>query len=94
LHSVCGVNCRTDCHAYGDDCAGCNELLGKVSWTVLYSLDECPIYACVMNKKLKSCRECGLAPCRIWCDTRNPDASDEEFQQDINSRLANLNLKK
>lgn len=89
--SVCGVCCKTDCQAYGSECAGCNELLGRVSWAMFYNLDECPIYACVYNKKLQSCKECGLAPCKTWYDTRNPEASDEEFLQDINSRLANLN---
>jgi len=88
--SRCGVNCATDCRAYGTECAGCNELDGKVSWAVHYGKSHCPIYECVTNKGLTSCGACGSAPCRIWYDTRNPDASDEEFNADINSRLANL----
>lgn len=88
--SICGVNCSTDCRAFGEECMGCNELDGKVSWAVFYGRSTCPIYECAVQKKLASCGDCGEAPCRIWFDTRNPDASDEEFQADIESRLKNL----
>lgn len=88
--SKCGVICRTDCKAYALECRGCNELLGKVSWAEFYGKEECPIYACVMQKELSSCAGCGLAPCDIWYDTRNPDATDDEFAADIASRLKNL----
>jgi hypothetical protein len=80
--------------AYGTECSGCNELEGKVSWAGFYGSKLCPIFACVKDKKLFSCSECGLAPCKVWLDTRNPDATDEEFTKDINSRLANLNANK
>ncbi|PKN73034.1 MAG: hypothetical protein CVU50_04565 [Candidatus Cloacimonetes bacterium HGW-Cloacimonetes-3] len=88
--SVCGVNCATDCRAYEAECKGCEALQGKVSWAEFYGKEECPIYACVKDKKLHSCGECGQAPCKVWYDTRNPDASDIEFSRDISSRLANL----
>ncbi|MBM4403147.1 MAG: DUF3795 domain-containing protein [Candidatus Cloacimonetes bacterium] len=86
----CGVNCPTDCRAYGVDCAGCNELEGKVSWAEFYGRTRCPIYECVKNKGLPNCATCGQAPCQVWYDTRNPDASDEEFEADIRNRLSNL----
>ncbi len=89
--SVCGVNCATDCRAYGAECSGCVALQGKASWAEFYGKAECPIYACVKDKQLYSCGKCGKAPCKVWYDTRNPDASDAEFAKDISSRLANLN---
>ncbi|HNX01607.1 MAG TPA: DUF3795 domain-containing protein [Candidatus Cloacimonadota bacterium] len=89
--SICGVNCRTDCHAFGTECIGCNELDGKVSWAVFYGKSTCPIYDCAMQKGLSSCGKCSDAPCKIWYETRNPDASDEEFEEDIASRMKNLN---
>lgn len=89
--SVCGVNCSTGCKAFKVECTGCNELQGKVSWAVFYGRERCPIFDCALEKGLISCGDCGLAPCKIWYDTRNPDISDEEFDKDINSRLANLN---
>ncbi len=88
--SVCGVNCSTDCGAYGAECAGCLPLAGKVSWAVFYDLDVCPIYQCAQDRGLSSCGECGLAPCDTWLATRNPDASDEEFAADLKNRLSNL----
>ncbi len=89
--SVCGVNCSTDCRAYSVECAGCNELQGKVAWAVYYGRERCPIYDCAKEKGLSSCSDCGQAPCKVWYDTRNPDASDAEFEADIASRLKNLN---
>ncbi|MDY0319076.1 MAG: DUF3795 domain-containing protein [Candidatus Cloacimonadaceae bacterium] len=88
--SKCGVICASDCRAYSTECDGCNELDGQVSWAEFYGLNTCPIYACVLQKGLSTCADCGQAPCQIWYDTRNPDASDQEFMADIRSRLANL----
>lgn len=88
--SVCGVNCSTDCRAYEEDCAGCNELQGRVSWAYFYERERCPIYECAEEKGLASCGDCCYAPCHVWMDTRNPDVTDEEFQADINKRLSNL----
>ncbi len=88
--SVCGVVCATDCRAYEIECDGCVKLQGQVDWARFYNDTHCPIYRCVMNKQISSCADCGLAPCEIWLNTRNPDASDEEFSNDIQSRLRNL----
>ncbi len=88
--STCGVICSTDCLAFGTECEGCNELQGKVSWAVFYGKEHCPIYICARGKDYLSCAECGKAPCQVWLDTRNPDASDEEFTADLENRLKNL----
>lgn len=88
--SKCGVICATDCRAFQTECEGCNELDGKVSWAPFYGLERCPIYQCVLDRGLESCAACGSAPCEIWIKTRNPDASDEEFEADISNRLRNL----
>ena len=88
--SVCGVRCSTDCRAHGKECAGCNELAGKVSWAQFYGKDQCPIYGCVRANQHENCKACGKAPCKTWFDTRNPETSDEEFQTDIESRLRNF----
>ena len=88
--SKCGVICATDCRAYKLECEGCNELEGRVSWAEYYGQEHCPIYACVVVKGYHTCADCGQAPCKIWYDTRNPDASDEAFAADLASRLRNL----
>lgn len=90
MMSKCGVICSTDCRAFQVECEGCNELEGKISWAVFYGREDCPIYACVSAKGIYHCGLCGQAPCDIWVQTRNPDASDEEFAADIASRLSNL----
>jgi hypothetical protein len=92
--AVCGVICATDCRAYRLECEGCNELEGKVSWAVYYGGTHCPIYSCVKEKGFLSCGECGLAPCEVWLSTRNPEATDAEFQADLDNRLANLAKRK
>ncbi len=86
----CGVICATDCHAYGSECEGCVALQGRVSWAVFLDREDCPIHACAVQKGLEHCGLCGAAPCQLWYDTRNPDASDAEFAADIESRLKNL----
>jgi len=88
--SKCGVICAQDCRAFGSECEGCNELEGRVSWAEFYGKSHCPIYQCVVDKGYDTCADCGLAPCQIWYDTRNPDASDDEFAADLASRLRNL----
>jgi len=89
--SKCGVICATDCRTYQVECAGCNELEGKISWAAYYGETHCPIYACAVNKGYANCGACGQAPCALWISTRNPDASDAEFARDIASRLHHLN---
>jgi len=91
--SFCGVNCAAECHAYNTDCEGCLELDGKVSWAAFYGKEYCPIVECLRAKGLNSCSDCGLAPCDVWILTRNPKASDAEFQADIERRLRNLEEK-
>lgn len=88
--SVCGVRCSTDCRAYGKECRGCVELKGQVAWAPFYGRERCPIYDCVSSLSLPSCKGCGKAPCQTWHDTRNPEATDAEFEADIQSRLRNL----
>jgi len=88
--SRCGICCETDCKAYKVECAGCNNLSGKVPWAKYFNKVLCPIYECAELKRFKSCKECGKAPCQLWFSTRDPDFTDEEFQADINSRLKNF----
>ena len=90
--SVCGVICEKDCRAYKNNCKGCIELNGKVSWTKFLSKETCPIYKCVKDNKFVSCGQCDKRPCDIWLiETKNPSVSDTEFMKDIKNRLENLN---
>lgn len=89
--TVCGVCCETDCRAYGKDCAGCNLLKGKVSWAKFLGKNLCPIYQCVLNKKIPNCGHCPAIPCKIWLtDTKNPDLTNLEYKADLRRRRINL----
>lgn len=90
--SVCGVICSKECQAFGKDCSGCNQLQGRVSWAKFIGKTVCPIYQCVKQKGYISCAQCSDLPCAIWLvETRNPDMSDDEYNQDIQKRITNLN---
>lgn len=86
--SCCGTECR-ECGCYGTMCKGCGASLGKV-----FHAPEgraCPIYECSVNgKKLKNCGECGMAPCDIWRNTKDPSLSEEEFERNIQARVSRL----
>ena len=86
----CGVICAVDCPAYNTECAGCNDLSGKISWAKYLGLEKCPIYSCIVSKGLSDCGQCGDAPCKLWLETRDPSASDEGFAADLAKRLENL----
>jgi hypothetical protein len=88
--SVCGVCCPTDCKAYQTECEGCVALGGGIPWAVFYDREFCPIFDCVRDKGFSSCADCGLAPCQVWLDTRDPSASDGQFAADLANRLSNL----
>lgn len=89
--SICGVYCDKECCAFGTECTGCNALKGKVSWAKFIGKDICPIYQCVKNKGFNNCGDCPLLPCKIWLeDTKNPDRTDEEYEQDLVLRIKNL----
>ena len=87
--TCCGTDCR-QCSFYGKACVGCNEACGKVFHAPLGK--ACPIYACCVQKyKYATCAECEQIPCRIWRETKDPQMSDEEFNENIQERVATLN---
>lgn len=88
LFSVCGTDCST-CYCYKSMCEDCNAASGKV-----FHVPEgkaCAIYDCVVSKKgLKNCGKCSQAPCAIWMNTRDPKFSDEEFDENVRTRMQAL----
>lgn len=53
--------------------------------------DACAIYDCTVNQKqFKNCGECSKAPCEIWMKTRDPKYSDEEFAENVKTRIQAL----
>ena len=88
LISVCGTDCNT-CYCYGEMCRGCSPCEGKV-----FHAPEgkaCPIYDCVRNDKgLHDCGKCSKVPCEIWHKTRDPKYTDQEFSNNVNTRIQTL----
>lgn len=86
--SCCGTDCR-ECGCYKTICQGCNEAQGKV-----FHAPEgkaCSIYECsVRRKKFVNCGKCEHLPCDIWRATRDPQMSEQEFEQSITDRIENL----
>lgn len=86
--SVCGSDCGA-CSYYGSLCKGCSTCEGKVFHAPKGS--ACPIYDCAVNQKhFAGCGTCGQAPCQVWRDTRDPQLTDEAFEQSIRERLKML----
>lgn len=86
--SCCGTDCSA-CGISGSLCEGCNACEGKVFHAPKGK--ACPIYECaVLEKKLTDCSACTELPCAVWRSTRDPKYTDEEFENSINERIANL----
>ncbi len=85
--TVCGMDCSA-CTFYGKLCFGCNESSGKVFHA---NGKACAVYACCTNKhRFATCASCDQLPCDIWQTTRDPSMTDEQFQESIRTRFANL----
>jgi hypothetical protein len=55
----------------------------------------CPLYDCCRNqKKLDHCGLCAEFPCNTFNELRDPNMSDEEFQNSLNTRKRNLTVRK
>lgn len=86
--SCCGTDCGA-CACYGNVCQGCNECSGKVFHAPKGR--ACAIYACCVQKhKYATCAECDQIPCEIWRATRDPQLSEDAFEQSIAERVCNL----
>jgi hypothetical protein len=87
--SICGLDCSVcDCFEL-KFCPGCHAVKGKVFHCP--EGQECAIYNCCVTKHgFSSCIECPEIPCGIWRATRDPKYTDEEFEQVIAERIANL----
>ncbi len=86
--SCCGTDC-SKCGCFGNMCKGCNVSLGKVFHAP--EGQACPIYECSINQKnLNGCGACENVPCDIWKNTKDPSFSEEEFERNIQERVARL----
>ena len=87
---VCGIYCG-DCHFLGKECTGCGHVAGRPFWTSLMPDKICPLHDCCSNqKKLEHCGCCPEFPCQTFNDLRDPNMTDEEFNQSLTARKTEL----
>jgi hypothetical protein len=83
---VCGIYCG-NCDFLGKQCKGCGYVNGKPFWTAQIPSGICPIYNCCSNQKqIEHCGLCADFPCKIFLELRDPNMSDEEFQNSLIKR--------
>jgi len=86
----CGQDCK-DCGHYRKNCKGCMMTAGVPFWVEHTPFDICPIFTCcTTDKKHEHCGECSEYPCKTYMDLRDPSFSDEEWEQSVADRKANL----
>lgn len=86
--TVCGLVCG-ECHLFGSACQGCAATKGKPFWAARYWIvNTCPIYDCVVDQT--SCGECQDLPCETFTNLKDPNMTDEAFQQIMKERIARL----
>ena len=93
LAPPCGFYCG-DCHHLNNPCLGCMNNEGKPFWSTDFEGGLCPIWDCCRERKeLEHCGLCPEFPCEIFLGLRDPQMSDEEFQQTIEYRQHNLSIR-
>jgi hypothetical protein len=85
----CGFYC-TECYAYHNECAGCEELEGTPFWTEHIGGGQCPVYKCCQEKEYQHCGDCAEIPCKTWYDFKDPSITEEEHLNSIKMRTKRL----
>ena len=90
LLAPCGADCK-GCE-YAEKCGGsCYACQGKPFYVKEFGFEVCAIYDCSVNKKgYKSCAQCQELPCQTFYDWRDPNMTDEAFEQSVNERVKTL----
>ncbi len=87
--TICGVNCLP-CKYLGKECAGCNNIKGKVFWAQFINATVCPVYACCdTTHHLAHCGQCPEFPCELFKKMAfaDPNVPKEEAQKDLDARI-------
>jgi len=89
--SVCGL-LYDQCEYFNSSCTGCQAVQGSTFWAQEAFSDKiCPLYQCsVMDKGYSHCGQCPELPCKNYTDLRDPNISEEEYNQSIKERVSRL----
>lgn len=87
---VCGIYCGS-CSYLGNQCKGCGYMAGKPFWTKQIPSGICPLHDCCGNQKqFEHCGLCEDFPCETFLELRDPNMSDEQFQESRKARQESL----
>lgn len=87
---VCGVYCG-GCHLLGEQCPGCGDVDGRPFWIAAVGVTVCPLHGCCYEQKqLEHCGLCRELPCELFLRLRDPEMSDEEFEESLRARQSAL----
>ena len=68
---------------------------GKPFWTSQMPSGICPLHDCCRNQKcLEHCGHCTEFPCKTFNELRDPNMSDGDFAESLNTRKNNLMIRK
>jgi hypothetical protein len=88
--TVCGLVCG-GCPFLGNGCQGCADSKGKPFWVLEYGLKVCPLYDCAVNqKRYPHCGQCQALPCETFTKLKDPNMTEEAFQQALKERITRL----
>ncbi len=91
---VCGIYCG-ECPFLGKQCTGCGSVEGKPFWTNQMPQGICPLHDCCQNQKnLEHCGLCDDFPCKTFLELRDPNMTEDEFQESLSMRKENLSARK
>ncbi len=83
---VCGVYCGS-CHLLGEQCPGCGYVDGRPFWTASVGVEVCPLHECCRDQRhLEHCGLCADFACGLFLQLRDPEMSDEQFEQSLKTR--------
>ncbi|MBN1319223.1 MAG: DUF3795 domain-containing protein [Thermoleophilia bacterium] len=83
---VCGVYCGS-CHLLWEQCSGCGYVDGRPFWTASMGVEVCPLHECCRDQKhLEHCGMCADFACGLFLRLRDPEMSDEQFEESLRTR--------
>ncbi len=86
--SACGLICD-ECRFFEKECVGCHNVKGETFWAQeMMPNKTCPLYNCSVNdKSMAHCGHCSELPCGMFKEFKDPDASEEEHQAALITRV-------
>jgi hypothetical protein len=68
------------------------EVKGSTFWAKEMMPNKvCPLYDCAVNQKgFHNCGDCSELPCKMFREMKDPNSTEEQHHQSINTRVTAL----